>query len=163
MSGDISFILDFDSTLVRVETLELMAELTPDGAKTRARIREITDAAMGGRMDFQSALKERLAILHFHRDQLPKLIARLQQEISPSFLRNRAFLTAHADHIYVVTSGFREMVEPVIKNLGLKPENLRANTLRFDAEGFAEGCDWSDPLHRRRRQTQSGGCPQATG
>ena len=53
MSGDIRFILDFDSTLVRVETLELMADLTPDAAKTRARIREITDAAMGGRMDFQ--------------------------------------------------------------------------------------------------------------
>ena len=32
MSAEFSFILDFDSTLVRVETLELMAEFTPDGA-----------------------------------------------------------------------------------------------------------------------------------
>ena len=128
MSGDIRFILDFDSTLVRVETLELMADLVPDGAKTRARIREITDAAMDGRMDFRVALEERLKILHFHRDLLPKLVARLQEEVSPSFLRNRAFLAAHADRIYVVTSGFREVVEPVIKSLGLKPDNLHANT-----------------------------------
>ena len=154
MSGDIRFILDFDSTLVRVETLELMADLVPDGAKTRARIREITDAAMDGRMDFRVALEERLKILHFHRDLLPKLVARLQEEVSPSFLRNRAFLAAHADRIYVVTSGFREVVEPVIKSLGLKPDNLHANTLRFDAEGYVAGCDWHNPL------TADGGKPK---
>ncbi|HEV2109931.1 MAG TPA: phosphoglycerate dehydrogenase [Gammaproteobacteria bacterium] len=145
-SGDVRFILDFDSTLVRVETLELMAELSPDGAKARERIRELTDAAMGGRVDFRSALKERLRILRFHRELLPKLGARLEQEVSPSFLRNRAFLAAHADSIYVVTSGFREVVEPVVKSLGLKPENLRANTLSFDAEGYIDGCDWRNPL-----------------
>jgi D-3-phosphoglycerate dehydrogenase len=146
MSADLRFILDFDSTLVRVETLELMAELTPDAAKTRTRIRELTDAAMGGRMDFRSALKERLDVLRFHRDLLPKLTARLKEEISPSFLRNRAFLAAHADHIYVVTSGFRDVVEPVIKGLGLRPENLKANSLHFDAEGYIDGCDWENPL-----------------
>ena len=145
-AGDVRFILDFDSTLVRVETLELMAELAPDGAKARTRIRELTDAAMGGRMDFRSALEERLRILRFHRDLLPKLSARLEQEVSPSFLRNHAFLAAHADSVYVVTSGFREVVEPVVIGLGLKPENLRANTLSFDADGYIDGCDWNNPL-----------------
>ncbi len=151
MTADVRFILDFDSTLVRVETLELMAELAPDGAKTRERIRELTDAAMGGRMAFRSALEERLRILRFPRELLPKLGARLQEEVSPSFLRNKAFLASHADSIYVVTSGFREVVEPVMKSLGLKPENLHANTLSYDAEGYIDGCDWQNPL------TQDGG------
>src|SRR6267142_5055030 len=112
MPGDArySFILDFDSTLVRVETLELMAELAPDGADARERIKTLTDAAMGGRLDFRSALKQRLAILKPHRDLLPKLIARLQEEISPSFLRNQAFLAAHAGDIHVLSSGFRELI-----------------------------------------------------
>jgi len=146
MSGDIRFILDFDSTLVRVETLEVMADLMPDPSQARTRVRKLTDAAMGGRMDFQRALRERLEILRLHRDMLPQLGARLREEITPSFMRNRAFLTAQAENIYVVTSGFRELVMPVIESLGLKPEQLYANTLHFDPEGFIDGCDWTNPL-----------------
>ena len=146
MSGEIRFILDFDSTLVRVETLEVMAELKPDGAKLSARVKELTDAAMGGTLSFHAALEQRLKLLRFHRDQLPALAARLEQEISPSFLRNRAFLVAHAERIYVVTSGFREAVEPVLKSLGLDPGNLLANSLHYDADGYIDGCDWSNPL-----------------
>src|SRR5690348_15216402 len=155
MSGEIRFILDFDSTLVRVETLELMAELKPDGAKLSARIKELTDAAMGGSLSFHAALEQRLKLLHFHRDQLPALAARLEQEISPSFLRNRAFLAAHAERIHVVTSGFRETVEPVLKRLGLDPRNLLANSLQYDGDGYIDGCDWSNPL------AQDGGKPKA--
>ena len=146
MSADIRFILDFDSTLVRVETLEVMAELMPDASQVRARIHELTDTAMGGRMDFQAALRERLGVLRLHRDKLQPLVARLREEITPSFTRNQAFLAAHADHIYVVTSGFREVVQPVIEALGLDPKNLYANTLHFDSAGVIDGCDWTNPL-----------------
>ena len=142
----IKFILDFDSTLVRAETLQLMADLVPDAHKVRPRIRKLTDDAMGGRMLFQDALRERLKILHLHRDQLQQVGALLREEITPSFKRNRAFLSAHAADIYVVSSGFREVILPVAKSLGLRPENVFANTLRFDADGYVDGVDWQNPL-----------------
>ena len=145
-ADDIRFIIDFDSTLVRAETLELAVDLVPDGGKVRKRIREITDAAMGGRALFQDALRERIKLLHMHRDHLQQLGALLREEVTPSFKRNRAFLAANAANIYVVSSGFREVILPVVKSLGLKPENTFANTLRFDAEGFIEGVDWNNPL-----------------
>jgi D-3-phosphoglycerate dehydrogenase len=146
MAADLRFILDFDSTLVRIETLEAMADLVPGGPKLRSRIRELTDAAMGGRMLFQDALRERLKLLHMRRDVLTQLGARLREETTPSFQRNRAFLAAHADSIYVVTSGFREVVMPVVKSLGLRPEQVYANTLHFDADGYVDGVDWQNPL-----------------
>ena len=146
MSATIRFILDFDSTLVRVETFEILAELVPEGASMHGRIKTLTDAAMAGHMDFRTALAERLKILHIHRDLLPPLIQRLQHEITPSFLRNRGFLTAHADRVYVVTSGFREVVTPVVQMLGLRAGHVHANTLSFDAHGYVSGCDWSNPL-----------------
>ena len=146
MPGDIHFILDFDSTLVRAETLELMADLMPGGSKVRGRIRELTDATMGGRMSFQDALRERLKLLRMHREQLTQLGAQLREETSPSFQRNRAFLAGHADHIYVVTSGFREVVMPVVKSLGLRPDHVHANTLHFDDDGYIDGVDWNNPL-----------------
>ena len=145
-ADDVKFILDFDSTLVRAETLELAVDLVPDGAKVRQRIRELTDAAMGGRLLFQDSLRERLKLLHLHRDHLQRLGATLREEVTPSFKRNRAFLVANAANIYVVSSGFREVILPVAKSLGLKPENVFANTLRFDAEGFIDGVDWNNPL-----------------
>ena len=146
MAEDIRFIVDFDSTLVRAETLEVMADLVPDAPKVRGRIRELTDAAMGGRMPFQEALRERLKILHFHRDQLQQVGALLREEVTPSFKRNRAFLAAHAANIYVVSSGFREVILPVVKSLGLRPENVFANTLHFDTQGHVDGVDWQNPL-----------------
>ncbi|HEY3644659.1 MAG TPA: HAD-IB family phosphatase, partial [Gammaproteobacteria bacterium] len=145
-ADDIKFILDFDSTLVRAETLELAVDLVPEGSKVRKRIRDLTDAAMGGRMLFQDTLRERLKLLHMHRDHLQQLGALLREEVTPSFKRNRAFLAANAANIYIVSSGFREVILPVAKSLGLKPENVFANTLRFDAEGFIEGVDWNNPL-----------------
>ena len=145
-ADDIKFILDFDSTLVRAETLELAVDLVPDGGKVRKRIRELTDAAMGGRALFQDALRERIKLLHMHRDHLQQLGALLREEVTPSFKRNRAFLAAHAADIYIVSSGFREVILPVVKSLGLKPENTFANTLRFDTDGFIDGVDWNNPL-----------------
>ncbi|HLW74825.1 MAG TPA: phosphoglycerate dehydrogenase [Gammaproteobacteria bacterium] len=146
MPSDIRFILDFDSTLVRVETLELLTDLVPGGSKVRKRIHELTEAAMGGRMQFQDALRERLKLLHMHRDVLTQLGARLREEITPSFQRNRPFLAANAADIYVVSSGFREVVLPLARGLGLKPEQVFANTLHFDGDGYVDGVDWNNPL-----------------
>ncbi|HEV2213592.1 MAG TPA: HAD-IB family phosphatase, partial [Gammaproteobacteria bacterium] len=146
MPGDIRFVIDFDSTLVRVETLELIAQLAPDGVEVGERIRALTEAAMGGRMGFAEALRQRFAILRPHRKQLATLVDLLQKEITPSFARNRAFLAAHAERIHVVTSGFRELVVPVVESLGLKADQVHANTLSFDAQGQVDGCDWSNPL-----------------
>jgi len=140
------FILDFDSTLVRVETLELAAELLPDGAGKRECIKKLTNDTMAGRTDFRSALMERLMMLHMHQDLLPKLVERLKAEITPSFSHNRAFFAANAGRIHVVTSAFREVVIPVIETLGLRADHVHANTLTFDSAGYVNGLDWSNPL-----------------
>ncbi|MDE2091060.1 MAG: phosphoglycerate dehydrogenase [Gammaproteobacteria bacterium] len=146
MPADIFLVLDFDSTLVRVETLELAAELVAGDAGMRERIKKITDQAMAGRMDFRSALTQRLQLLHLHLDLLPKLITRLQSKITPSFASNRAFLAANADRIHVVTSAFQQVVIPVVETLGLRADHVHANTLTFDSTGYVNGLDWNNPL-----------------
>ncbi|MDE2274133.1 MAG: phosphoglycerate dehydrogenase [Gammaproteobacteria bacterium] len=152
MPTDIQFILDFDSTLIRVEMMDVMAEVaTPDPAArtdVRQRIQELIDAAMAGRLDYRESLQQRLALLHFPRSCMPEVIARLQTLVTPSFLRNHAFLAAHADRVHVLTGGFRQMVEPVIRDLGLRADRLHANTLSFDAADVSDGCDWDNPLSR---------------
>jgi D-3-phosphoglycerate dehydrogenase len=145
-----TFLLDFDSTLISAESLEVMAAEClandADAAAKRARIREITLAAMEGRMDFGAGLRERLALLDLRREQLPAIVARLRQALSASFVANRAFLKANAEHIHVLSGGFEELIVPVIESLGLRADRVHANRLSFDAQGRLLGCAQDNPL-----------------
>lgn len=150
MKRQISFILDFDSTIVRVEALEELAEISlakhPKREERMEQIRALTTQAMEGKLSFTESLRERLALLEAHRDHLDALVRRLRKNITPSFERNKAFLKKHADNIYVITGGFREYVLPTLRGFSLRPENIYGNTLLFDPRGRIIGVDESNPL-----------------
>ncbi len=145
-----TFLLDFDSTLVGLESLEVMAEVClpqdDTGAAKRQRIAELTAAGMEGRLDFGDALRERMSLLDIRQDQLPDVVARLMAAVSPSFRANRAFLKENAARIHVLSSGFVELIVPVIESLGLRAENVHANRLLFDEHGRSLGYDDHNPL-----------------
>lgn len=145
-------LIDFDSTLVTVETLERLAEITlgagPDGAALRAEVAAVTDAAMAGELDFGQALSRRLDLLKPTREQVAEVARDLLDRISPSFARNADFLKRHAERIWIVSGGFRETILPVALRLGLNPDQVLANDLVYDAEGRAVAVDGANPLSR---------------
>ena len=70
MSNDLngkSLFIDFDSTFVKVETIDEIARITlqdnPDKDHIVKKISDITNQAMSGQMDFPTALEQRLQIL----------------------------------------------------------------------------------------------------
>lgn len=145
-------VIDFDSTFVAGETLEVMADLVfetdPDrGAKT-ARIEAVTDAAMNGEMDFGEALAARLAILRPTPEQVSATAEALAGMITPSFARNREVIRRHAGHIFIVSGGFHETIDAIAADFGLSPDHVLANRMRFDGEGRATGVDETCPLSR---------------
>ena len=144
------FIIDFDSTLIRVEAFDLLAEIALEGCGDReerlAEIRATTAACMNGTVAFGEGLRRRVALLRIRRAHLDRLSERLKRAITPSFLEQREFLTSNADSIYVVTGSFREYVLPVVELLGLRPDHVFANTFIFDKEGNVTGIDEANPL-----------------
>ncbi|HET7675685.1 MAG TPA: phosphoglycerate dehydrogenase, partial [Gammaproteobacteria bacterium] len=80
MDADFIFLIDFDSTLVQLETLEVLAEVALEGTSDKAarleKVAALTDRAMNGEVPFRAALEERLALIGAHRDHLPEVIAR---------------------------------------------------------------------------------------
>jgi D-3-phosphoglycerate dehydrogenase len=148
------FVIDFDSTFTKVEALDVLGEISLAGHRDRDAILEkikiITDRGMSGEISLSKSIELRLELLHAHRDHLPALIETLKTEISDSFQRNREFLTEHADHIYIVSSGFKEFIVPIVTSLGIKEENVFANTFVFDADGNIVGCDCENPLSTDR-------------
>ncbi|MBX7136778.1 MAG: phosphoglycerate dehydrogenase [Oligoflexia bacterium] len=143
-------IIDFDSTLIQVEALDELAALVfrrhPKRRQLVAQIAAITKQGMEGKLPFERSLQSRLDLLKPARADILKLSAILKQKVTSSFWRNREFLRANRDRIYIVSSGFEEYIGPVVEHLGLKPQNVRANRFRFSARQLYQGVEKKNPL-----------------
>jgi D-3-phosphoglycerate dehydrogenase / 2-oxoglutarate reductase len=137
------FILDFDSTFTKVEGLDELAEIaladSPQKAAVVGQIRAITNAGMDGKLSFRESLLQRLALLRANRQHLAALVEVLRDKVSESVKRNRLFFETYSDNILIISSGFREFIEPVVTEYGIKPENIYANAFTFDAAGNITG------------------------
>lgn len=145
-------VLDFDSTLVTVEGLDhLHAHAVadaPDRAEREARFRRITDRGMAGEVEFADSLAARLELLRATRAQVRQVAEELTDRITPSALRGRHRLQRHADRIWVVSGGFRELILPTLRALGLRQDHVRAHSFLWTSEGITDGFDPESPLAR---------------
>ncbi|WP_028522215.1 phosphoglycerate dehydrogenase [Runella limosa] len=139
------YVIDFDSTFTQVEGLDELANIAlagnPNREKVVQQIRDLTDAAMNGELSFAEGLRQRISLLQANRNHVEALVDFLRTKVSDSFVRNRAFLRDYSDSILIVSSGFKEFIVPIVTELGLKEENVYANTFRFDADGNIIGVD----------------------
>jgi len=158
MTDTATFVFDFDSTLVRIETLEALADIAlegaPDAEATRSKIAQLTDDAMNGRIGFGDALRARLALLPLTRDHVRALADRILDEGTPSVRRNLRFFQDNADRIVILSGGFREIIAPVAERLGVPADRVLCNDLVYDADGRVTGVDDANLL------SQADGKPQ---
>jgi D-3-phosphoglycerate dehydrogenase / 2-oxoglutarate reductase len=150
MKGNKYFVIDFDSTFTKVEAFDVLAEISLDGhpdkeARVKA-IADITNQGMDGSISFRESLEKRLDLLQPERKHIPLLINRLRALVSESFKRNREFFANFGDSIYIISNGFKEFIEPVVTEFGVKPENILANEFVFDSHGKVTGFDRENPL-----------------
>ena len=152
------YIIDFDSTFTKVEALDVLGEISligrPDRADVLNQIKVITDRGMSGELSFTESLELRLGLLKAHRDQLPALVETLMGKISDSFQRNQPFLTENADHIFIVSNGFKEFIIPIVTSLGIRADNVFANTFVFDETGAIVDFDRTNPLSANGGKSQ---------
>jgi phosphoserine phosphatase len=126
------FVSDMDSTMISAECIDELA----DFAGIKDRIAEITERAMQGELDFESALRERVRLL----DQLDEgaitecLATRITPMPGAKVLV--ATLKAKGCRTVLVTGGFHQFADPVAEQLGF--ERVVANRLDV-AEGKLTG------------------------
>lgn len=149
-----TIIIDFDSTLVQIESLDVLAELTLAGREDKhERCEEIvrcTNAAMDGQMTFTESLQRRVPLLAAHINDMERLVELLATRITPSLLgvlqTRLAWFQANVRNIYVVSGGFKEFIVPVLEPLGFLSTNIYANEFLCDAEGNIIGANPQNPL-----------------
>ncbi len=139
------FIIDFDSTFVKVEALDELAEIalkkSPDRKVICQEIRGLTNAAMNGDITFASSLTKRVGLLKANRTHIEQLVKKLNKQVSRSITSNSLFLRKNSNNIIILSGGFKEYIIPVVKKLGIPAENVYANTFIFDRKGNITGFD----------------------
>jgi len=144
------FVIDFDSTFTKVEAFDVLADISlkdhPEKEERKKQIVAITNQGMDGSISFRESLEKRLNLLAPSQNHLPQLILRLKDSVSESFKRNKEFFQNYADNIYIISNGFKEFIEPIVTEFGIKPDNILANEFKFDKEGKVVGFDTENPL-----------------
>ncbi|RKN81562.1 phosphoglycerate dehydrogenase [Ulvibacterium marinum] len=144
------YVFDFDSTLTRVEALDVLAEMTLQGRSDREeivnKIQEITNLGIDGDISFTESLERRIKLLNAKKDDLDGLVVELRQKISKSIASNKEFFEKFSDDIYVISCGFKEFIDPIVAEYNIPSDRVYANTFKFDESGSIIGFDETNVL-----------------
>lgn len=125
--GGLLVVLDADSTLIREEAIELLAE----AAGSLEHVAVVTERAMRGELDFAASLRERVATLA----GLPVAeVVAARSRLTPTPGVHELIDGVHAagGRVGVVSGGFHELLDPLAERLGL--DYCRANRLEVDGD-----------------------------
>ncbi|WP_440882222.1 phosphoglycerate dehydrogenase [Tenacibaculum sp. C7A-26P2] len=147
-----NYIFDFDSTLTRVEALDVLAEITLANNPKKDEIIEgivnLTNLGVDGEISFTESLERRIKLLNAKKSDLELLIKELRKKVSKSIERNKEFFESYSDNIYVISAGFKEFIEPIVKEYNIPGERVYANTFEFGDDGTIVGFDRDNVLSK---------------
>ena len=90
-----NYIFDFDSTLTKVEALDVLAEITlTNNPRKEAIIQEIiaiTNLGIDGEISFTASLEKRIKLLKANKVDLSSLVVALRKQVSKSIESNKEF------------------------------------------------------------------------
>ncbi len=138
---NINLIFDFDSTLLQLETIEVLADFALKKNTNREvilkEIKEITSLAMSGKILFSVALKKRISLLNINKKHIDETMLFLKTKLSNSFQDNIQLFNKHIENCYVVSGGFKEIIIPILIDYGFNKNHIYANSFIYDNKGNA--------------------------
>ena len=133
---------DCDSTLTTIEGID---ELTTEPA-LKKQIQQITHQAMIGRIDFKTALKQRLFLLNPTKKDLQKIGQQYIKNVFPGAKKLITLLKSHNQEIFIISGGLKTAILPFAKHLGIPQTNVFANEITFDQKGRFQELNTKNPL-----------------
>jgi phosphoserine phosphatase len=122
---------DMDSTMIRQECIDELA----DFAGLKEKVSAITERAMRGEIEFEPALRERVALL---RGLEHKIVDRILNErivLTPGGRALVQTMRASGAHTVLVSGGFTMFTDKIATAIGF--HDARANVLMIDGNFFA--------------------------
>jgi len=135
---------DVDSTVIQDEGINMLADFC--GASDA--VAELTRRAMGGNMPFEEALKARLDLIQPSQQTLSTFISTNPPNLTPGIRELVSLLHAQKVDVYLVSGGFRQMIQPVADIIGVSSSRIFANNLMFHADGSFKDFDRNEPTSK---------------
>lgn len=130
----INFIFDFDSTIVKIESLDTILALSigKDENKIK-RLNELTKLGMEGKISFKESLSERLTLSTIDKNMINSAINTVFENITNGIdvVINNILKNKNAK-VFIVSGGFVEIIEPIAEKLNINNNNIFANKFIFD-------------------------------
>ena len=140
-----TLVLDFDSTLVSVESLEEI--LRPRLASRPDLLRDlavITDLGMSGVLGFNESLARRLALAHPTLGDVEDFAANAHGLLTPGMDMVIAWSRGRGHEVRIVSGALREAVLPLAGALGVAASHVHAVAARWSPAGEFLGLDPED-------------------
>ncbi|RYG69370.1 phosphoserine phosphatase SerB [archaeon] len=132
-----AYCFDVDSTVIAEEGIDQLADFKGVGKA----VSEMTAQAMGGSMLFEDALAARLDIIRPSRQDVHKFLSDRPFHLTQGIEEVVSLLHRQNKVVYLVSGGFRQMIEPVADKLLIPSHRIYANNLLFDSAGAFKGFD----------------------
>jgi phosphoserine phosphatase len=131
-------IADMDSTMITVECIDELA----DYAGIKPQIAEVTERAMRGELDFETALRSRVALLKGLDEGVIERCLTERVKLMPGAKQLVRTIKARGGMAILVSGGFTRFAEPVAREIGF--DHAIANVLGI-ADGQLDGTV-NDPI-----------------
>lgn len=150
-----TYIIDFDSTFISVESLDELSKLSLKESPDKiSNVERITRDGMVGKIGFRESLEKRLELMDFGKEDIEKTVKLLKKKISPSVLRNKKFFKENKESIYIISGGFEELILPVVSDFGISKPHVLANKFIFK-DGKVNGFDKSRPTSQAQGKAEA--------
>ncbi len=119
---------DMDSTMINEECIDELA----DAVGLKAQVAEITDRAMRGELDFEGALRTRVALLKGLSRKAVEEVRRERITLAPGSRTLVQTMKAYGARSALVSGGFTIFAEHFARRFGF--DEFSANLLEFDGD-----------------------------
>ncbi|MDR2760899.1 MAG: HAD-IB family phosphatase [Rickettsiales bacterium] len=139
------FVIDFDSTMIEFESIEMLFKLalrrSSKGAELNKILEELDRQLIQKKIDFQTNLEKKIGILKFitKKRYLEQMGLFLKNKASDDIKKIIDFAKKNNRKIMVFSNSFGEILEPIMKTNGV--EVFFSNKLIFDADGKIQDYD----------------------
>lgn len=126
---------DFDSTLIKGESLDMLAEIKG----IEDKVKGITKLTMSGEVSFEETFSYKMNLIAPKAEELKMVASGLVNQLvddSKEVIEALKFLNKE---VFILTSNFYDMVMPVASKLGINKDHIIANELYFNAIGEYTG------------------------
>lgn len=129
-----NIIFDFDSTLIKKESLELILEpILKNSPEKLVEIEEITNLGMQGDLSFRESLEKRLAIASPTQQSIKKFADKYCPNLLTDGIKELIDELKQKDyHVWIFSGGLTESIEPFADYLQISRQNIFAVDVIWD-------------------------------